>query len=173
MSYGHANSNGRNDDPSQTDNDNMPLAQVAIADDDPDALELLAEVLRPLTVQVHKASSGAELVVLLAEHGPFDLIVTDIDMPWMEGLGVIRSARAAEIETPVLFVSGIARADLEASVGRLSNARILRKPVAIADLRHVASQMLVAWEARRLHQRHETGQRSSGPAGGPRPSGSS
>jgi CheY-like chemotaxis protein len=140
----------------QADNDNVSIAQVVIADDDPDALELLGEVLRPLAVQVHKASSGAELVVLLADHGPFDLIVTDIDMPWMEGLGVIRSARAAEIETPVLFVSGIARPDLETSIARLSNARILRKPVAIADLRHAVRQMLVAWEARRPHRRHET-----------------
>jgi len=167
-----------NDENSQKDgaqgaDGNVSIAQVVIADDDPDALELLGEVLRPLTVQVHKASSGAELVVLLADHGPFDLIVTDIDMPWMEGLGVIRSARAAEIETPVLFVSGIARADLEGAVASLSNARVLRKPVAIADLRHAVSQMLVAWEARRLRQRQKTPLRMTGPAGGPQPVGSS
>lgn len=137
----------------QAANDKMSMAQVVIADDDPDALELLDEVLRPLTVQVHKASSGAELVVLLADHGPFDLIVTDIDMPWMEGVGVIRSARAAQIETPVLFVSGVARPDLETSVARLSNVRILRKPVAIAALRSTVRDMLVAWEARQLRRR--------------------
>lgn len=126
------------------------IARVVIADDDPEDLDLLAEVLRSLTVEVHTAGTGAELVVLLAEHGPFDLIVTDINMPWMEGLAVIRSARAAEIETPVLFVSGVERPDLDASVARLGSARFLRKPVAVATLRGVVSEMLVAWEARRL-----------------------
>ena len=142
--------NGRpNDDGTRAANDNLSVARVAIADDDPDALDLLGEALRPLAVQVDRASTGAELVVLLAEQGPFDLVVTDIGMPWMEGLAVIRSARASEIETPVLFVSGLARPDLEASVARLGNARILRKPIVVSALRNAVSEMLVAWETRR------------------------
>jgi len=148
MNHHHANTNDRSDDLSTKGGTSM--AQVLIADDDPDALELLAEVLRPLPLQVHKATSGAELVLLIADHGPFDLIVTDIDMPWMEGLGVIRSARAAKIETPVLFVSGIARPDLEASVACLSDSRLLRKPVSVSDLRRAVGEMLLAWQARRL-----------------------
>jgi CheY-like chemotaxis protein len=133
--------------------DGPPVAQVVIADDDPEALDLLDEVLRSLAVDVHRAVSGAELVVLLADHGPFDLVVTDIDMPWMEGLGVIRSVRAADIQTPVLFVSGIERPDLAASVARLGNARLLRKPIAVSALRSAVNEMLVAWETRRLSRR--------------------
>jgi CheY-like chemotaxis protein len=118
------------------------VARVAIADDDPEALELLGEILRGPAIEVSKAASGAELVVLLAEEGPFDLIVTDIDMPWMEGLAVIRSVRAAEIHSPVLFVSGLARPDLPAVIERLGNARLLRKPIAAATLRRTVSEML-------------------------------
>jgi CheY-like chemotaxis protein len=98
--------------------------------------------LRNPRVQVHSATSGAELVVLLADHGPFDLIVTDIDMPWMEGLGVVRSARAAQIETPVLFVSGVDRPDLSAAVAALGKAQILRKPVALSALRRAVGELL-------------------------------
>ncbi len=129
-------------------NDNMLAAQVLVADDDPDALELLADVLRPLAVQVHRAASGAELVVLLADHGPFDLIVADIDMPWMEGLSVMRSARAAKIDTPVLFVSGVERPGLEVSVASLGHAWMLRKPVAVAALRSAVRDLLEAREPR-------------------------
>jgi FOG: CheY-like receiver len=118
------------------------VARVAIADDDPEALELLGEILRGPAIEICKAASGAELVVLLAEQGPFDLIVTDIDMPWMEGLAVIRSARASEIQAPVLFVSGLARPDLPAAVERLGNARLLRKPIAVSTLRKTVSEML-------------------------------
>jgi len=128
--------------PLQTTQIDPIVTRVAIADDDPEALELLGEILRSPGVEVHKAASGAELVVLLAEQGPFDLIVTDIDMPWMEGLAVIRSARAAEIQAPVLFVSGLSRPDLPAMVERLGNAKLLRKPIAVSTLRKTVSEML-------------------------------
>jgi CheY-like chemotaxis protein len=118
------------------------VAKVAIADDDPEALELLCRILRSPTIEICKAQSGAELVVLLAEQGPFDLIVTDIDMPWMEGLAVVRSARAAEIRAPVLFVSGVARPGLSAAVERLGNSRLLRKPIAVSALREAIGEML-------------------------------
>lgn len=148
MNDDHTNDNDWNDDISRAGKGGVSVAQVVIADDDPDALELLGMALRQPTVQVHRASSGAELVVLLADRGPFDLIVTDINMPWMEGLGVIRSARAAEIETPVLFVSGVERPDLEASVAGLGNARLLRKPIAISALRSAVSEMLASANSR-------------------------
>ncbi len=120
----------------------LVVARVAIADDDPEALDLLGEILRSPTIEICRAGSGAELVVLLAEQGPFDLIVTDIDMPFMEGIAVIRSARAAEIQAPVLFVSGVSRPDLPAAVERLGNTRLLRKPIAVSTLRRAVKEML-------------------------------
>jgi CheY-like chemotaxis protein len=118
------------------------MARVLIADDDPEALDLLGDILSSPAVEISRATSGAELVVLLIEQGPFDLIVTDIDMPWMEGLAVIRSARAAQIHAPVLFVSGLSRPDLPAIVERLGNAKLVRKPIAVAALRKTVGEML-------------------------------
>ena len=134
---------GRGWEPSQGSHiSELVVARVAIADDDPEALQLLSDILCSPTVEICKAASGAELVILLAEQGPFDLIVTDIDMPWMEGLAVIRSARAAEIQAPVLFISGISRPDLPIAVERLGNSRLLRKPFAVSTLRKTVSEML-------------------------------
>jgi CheY-like chemotaxis protein len=118
------------------------VARVAIADDDPESLELLVDVLRGPTTEIHAVATGAELVVLLAEKGPFDLIVTDVDMPWMEGLAVVRSARAAEIHAPVLIMTGLDRPDLQASVARLGNAKLLRKPVGLSELRDAIAQLM-------------------------------
>jgi two-component system cell cycle response regulator CtrA len=120
----------------------VTVLRIAIADDDPESLEFLVEVLRSPTMEIHKASTGAELVVLLAEQGPFDLIVTDVDMPWMEGVAVVRSARAAEIQTPVLVMTGLTRPDLQASVGRLGNAKLVRKPIGVSDLRLAIAELL-------------------------------
>jgi CheY-like chemotaxis protein len=118
------------------------FARVAIADDDPEALELLSAILSGPAVQIWKAAGGGELVMLLAEQGPFDLIVTDIDMPWMDGLAVLQSARAAEVRAPVLVVGGVSRPDLPAMVERLGNAKLVRKPICVSTLRKAVSDLL-------------------------------
>jgi CheY-like chemotaxis protein len=126
----------------RTESGDLVVARIAIADDDPETLELLSEILRSPTIEIYKATDGAELVVLLAEHGPFDLVVTDIDMPWMEGLAVIRSARASELQVPVLFVSGVSRPELPEAIERLGNSKLLRKPIAVSTLRKTVREML-------------------------------
>jgi CheY-like chemotaxis protein len=120
----------------------LPALRIAIADDDPDTLEMMRDMLRRPSVEILTAQSGAELVLLLTGRGRFDLIVTDIDMPWAEGLAVVRAARASEVEIPVLFVSGLARPDLATSIASLGNARLLRKPVSAAALRSAVAEML-------------------------------
>jgi two-component system OmpR family response regulator len=111
------------------------IRRIVIADDDPDSLELLKMALANPQIEICEAANGAELVDLLAEGGPFDLVVTDVLMPWMEGLQVLLSARAAEIRTPVLVITGLTRPDLQDKVDHLGNAKLLRKPFAIPELR--------------------------------------
>lgn len=117
-------------------------AKVAIADDDAETLDLLSEILRGPTTTIYKAASGAELVVLLSQHGPFDLIVTDVDMPWMDGIAAVKSARGSEFQSPVLVISGLSRPDLPAEVARLGNARFLRKPILVSDVRKAVRELL-------------------------------
>jgi putative two-component system response regulator len=118
------------------------VLRIAIADDDPDSLELLRLALGGPQIEILEALNGADLVDLLAESGPFDLVVTDVHMPWMEGLQVLLSARNAEIMTPVLVITGFSRADMQAKVDRLGNAKLLRKPFGILELREAVSDLM-------------------------------
>jgi two-component system, cell cycle response regulator CtrA len=120
----------------------LPVLRVAIADDDPDSLELLRLALENPMTEIHEATNGVELVQLLIENAPFDLVVTDVLMPWMEGLQVLRSARAAEVMTPVLVISGLTRPDLQTTIERLGNAALLHKPFGIPDLRAAISALM-------------------------------
>ena len=118
------------------------VTRIVIADDDPDTLDLLRRALQSPANEILEAASGAELVQLLAESGPFDLIVTDIHMPWMQGLDVLLSARAAEVGTPALIITGASRDDLPARVARLGKARLLYKPFEIANLRAAVTELI-------------------------------
>jgi CheY-like chemotaxis protein len=120
----------------------MKVSRIAIADDDPDSVELLRLALQNPKTEIREATNGAELVQLLGEDGSFDLIVTDIHMPWMEGLQVLRAARAAKVNTPVLVITGLARPELQTKVDRLGNARLLHKPFGIAELREAVVELI-------------------------------
>jgi CheY-like chemotaxis protein len=120
------------------------LAQrrVLIADDDSDSVAWLCDVLYGTGAELVTASNGAELVSALAKHGPFDLLITDIAMPWAEGTTVVRAARASALRMPVLFISGLDRPGITAMVASLDNARLLRKPVGTSALRAAIADLL-------------------------------
>ncbi len=122
--------------------DTLMVAKVVIADDDSETLALLGDILRGPTTSIYEAASGAELLMMLAERGPFDLIVTDIDMPWMDGIAAIRSARGSDVQSPVLVLSGISRPGLAGEVAGLGNARLLRKPIVVSAVREAVSELL-------------------------------
>jgi CheY-like chemotaxis protein len=69
------------------------------------------------------------------------LVVTDIDMPWMEGLDVVKALRAAQIDVPVVVVSGLVRPELPELVKALGNALFLRKPIVVAELRRAVATL--------------------------------
>ena len=76
--------------------------RALVADDDPEMLDMVARALENFGADVVRASSGDELLEHIAEAGTFDVVVTDISMPWMTwtrsaNTGSSASCRAAPI----------------------------------------------------------------------------
>lgn len=119
----------------------MTQPRVLVADDDAITLQLVSEAMERAGYSVRRADDGDELLQALAEEGPFDLIVTDVAMPWMSGLQVAHSARTAGVDTPVLVMtaSQIGSKDVEQIGG---NALLLRKPFGVSQLMTAARQLL-------------------------------
>jgi CheY-like chemotaxis protein len=69
--------------------------KVLVVDDEPDALQLLTEVLEAAGAQVVSAASGAAALEHLAAAKP-DVLVADLGMPLMDGFELVRRVRASE-----------------------------------------------------------------------------
>ena len=118
-------------------------ARVLVADDDPLLLATVGDALAHVGAKVTSAASGAELIEQMANEGPFDLVVTDVSMPWMNGLQAMQAVRTAGLGTSVIFMTGLADARIPSQVRALGeSALLLRKPFDLSQLVAAASELL-------------------------------
>lgn len=113
---------------------------VIVADDDDDLRALVVETLRSDGHTVIEARDGAELLSVLndALDNRFvrpDLILTDVLMPKLSGLGVLEELRRAKVRLPVLMMTGFAPSSVAAVAKRLGAVGVLKKPFGADDLR--------------------------------------
>jgi two-component system, chemotaxis family, sensor kinase CheA len=78
-----------------------------VADDSPVVRDIIAQALRSYGLHVLVAGDGEEALALFAAHAHVDIVVTDIDMPRLDGLGLVRTLRSREgsKDVPVVAIS--------------------------------------------------------------------
>ena len=113
----------------------MTRVRSLVADDDPQMVSMVSIAQRKFGADVVAVESGGELLETIANGGPFDVIVTDISMPWMTGLQVMQSARTAGLPIPVVVMTALRDPTLPAQVRSLGGrAELLLKPFSIEEL---------------------------------------
>lgn len=114
--------------------------RVLVAEDNDLVRGALCGMLRVMSAAVVEAKSGKELINRVFGAEQFDLVVCDVFLPERSGMAVARTARAAGIATPFLFVSGQPPTKDElASVG---DAAFLPKPFALRDLQEAVDSLI-------------------------------
>lgn len=81
------------------------MAHILLVEDSPEVSMTVREILATAGHSVEDAPSGKEALVLL-KAGKFDLIVTDIWMPGMDGIALLKEIRGAGNTIPVVVISG-------------------------------------------------------------------
>jgi CheY-like chemotaxis protein len=81
--------------------------RVLVADDDEDVRELVRTVLAERNFDVTVAADGSEALQLLSEQD-FAVLLTDVRMPGMDGLELVRAAKQRRPDLRTLFMSGYA-----------------------------------------------------------------
>ncbi len=108
----------------------MPdLPVIAVVDDDPAMRDALCDLLQLADHRPVPFSGGRELLAAMAQRR-FDLVVTDLRMPGLDGLALLRRLRARGRAPPVIVVSSAADAETRAQALAAGARACLDKPVA-------------------------------------------
>lgn len=82
-----------------------PVQQILVVDDEESVRSLIGRFLNRLGFRATEASSGEEALDALAQ-GQFDLVLSDVHMPGMNGMSLLAEVRRRYPDTPVLMLTG-------------------------------------------------------------------
>jgi EAL domain-containing protein (putative c-di-GMP-specific phosphodiesterase class I) len=102
--------------------------RVLVVDDDPDILIFVREVLTHSGFEVHTAGSGGHAVERVAQ-GAFDAVVSDIRMPGMDGLELLRTVRRHRPDLPVILMTATPDVGTAMEACEFGALRYLLKPL--------------------------------------------
>ena len=108
------------------------MFRILLAEDDSSMRDYLQRSLTRVGYDVDAVGCGTEAIPLL-EAGRYDLLLTDIVMPEMDGIELAQKASAIDAAIKVMFITGFAAVALQS--GRTSpEAKLLSKPFHLKDL---------------------------------------
>jgi diguanylate cyclase (GGDEF)-like protein len=128
----------------------MATGRILVVDDERFFRELLSEILGGLGHSVRVAASGEDALRHLGEER-FDLVLTDLVMPGIDGLTMIKEARRGDPDLEIVAVTGRDDVRLAVSAMKAGCADFLVKPVDPETLGAVAGKALSRVQLRREH----------------------
>jgi DNA-binding response OmpR family regulator len=113
---------------------------ILVIEDDADVLSVITKYLKYLGYGVMAASDGMQGMKLL-ESGGYDLVITDIVMPYISGVGVVTAVKEKTPGMPVIAITGYGKEPEAAALEKKADV-VLAKPVKMAVLKERISSLL-------------------------------
>jgi DNA-binding NtrC family response regulator len=137
----------------------MPAARILIVEDEVNIRSALQTILEKLGHQVRSAATGEDALTLLREGG-YDLAITDLKMPGMDGVELLRRIKEAWPRTEVVVMTAYGSVETAVEAMRLGAYDYLTKPLDRDRLPVVIEKALerhfLSAENERLRERLET-----------------
>jgi two-component system cell cycle response regulator CpdR len=121
----------------------LPPTRILLAEDDVSMRGFLERALRKAGHEVVAFDNGADALARL-EREPFNLLLTDIVMPRMDGIELARRASDLDPALKIMFITGFAAVTLEVDLGAAREASVLSKPFHLKDLVREVDRLLAA-----------------------------
>jgi two-component system cell cycle response regulator CpdR len=119
------------------------MPKILLAEDEEDMRRFLERALTNAGYEVIAFDNGRSAYERLREE-PFELLLTDIVMPEMDGIELARRATELDPELKVMFITGFAAVALNADSGAPKDAKVLSKPFHLKDLVNEVERLLAA-----------------------------
>jgi DNA-binding NtrC family response regulator len=143
-------------------------ATILIADDESLPRKNLARVLESEEYHICQAENGDEAIEAL-NNVDFDLVLSDLKMPGLDGLGVLRHVRNVSPQTMFILMTGYASVDSAIEAFRMGAQDYILKPVVIEDVLQKVNRLLqyksLAWEVQILRRQINANSESTGLVG--------
>jgi two-component system chemotaxis response regulator CheY len=117
------------------------MSLILVVDDKEFIRDLIKEILDPLGHTVFTASSGKEAFQLCHKRS-FDLLITDLEMPDMDGIELIGSLRGVQRDLPILAISGAFSGRFLRIAKALGAVGTLAKPFRVVELLAMVDKVL-------------------------------
>ena len=122
--------------------------RILLVEDDREMLELVQEHLEGEGHTVTPAGLGAEAVARLKAE-PFDIVLTDLRLPDVDGMEVLQASRETQRDLPVILITAFGTIETAIQAIRQGAYDFVTKPFAMDEISLLVGK---AWEARRLRE---------------------
>lgn len=119
------------------------MAKIILAEDDDDMRRFLVKALEKAGHQVTAFGEGASAFEEIKQ-ATFDLLLTDIVMPEMDGIELARRAADLDPHLKIMFITGFAAVALHPDSKAPKDAKVLSKPFHLRDLVAEVDRMMAA-----------------------------
>ena len=119
------------------------LPKILLAEDDNDMRRFLVKALQNAGFQVVSYDNGLSAYQRLREE-PFEMLLTDIVMPEMDGIELARRASELDPDIKIMFITGFAAVALHPDSRAPKEAKVLSKPFHLRDLVAEVERMMAA-----------------------------
>jgi DNA-binding NtrC family response regulator len=123
--------------------------KLLVIDDEPIILEGVRRILEPGSYHVETFASGLAALERIKQE-TFDLVITDLKMPGMSGLEVLKEIKESQPDLPVIFITGYTSVDGAVEVMKLGAVDYIAKPFTpeemLSTVKRALEQRVVALE---------------------------
>jgi two-component system, cell cycle response regulator CpdR len=119
------------------------MPKILLAEDDIDMRRFLVKALQNAGHEVMSYDNGLAAYQRLREE-PFELLLTDIVMPEMDGIELARRAAELDPDIKIMFITGFAAVALNADSSAPKHAKVLSKPIHLRELVSEVQKLLAA-----------------------------
>ena len=102
--------------------------KILIVDDEPDMLKLLSMILRDKTPYEVSTTNNPMEALELIKNGGFDLVISDLKMPGLDGLEIIEAVKRTDEDVPVVIITAYGTVESAAEALKKGGFDFITKP---------------------------------------------